>query len=73
MAKEPKKEPAAAVAGPVIAYSAAENRHIRVTVDQVIAANSKEYLPKDKHWLQLRVLIANKGSGTLAFSGLRER
>lgn len=73
LAKERKNEPGAVETGPPIAYTAAENRHIRVTVDQVVAANSKEYLPKDKHWLQLRVLIANKGSGTMAFSGLRER
>lgn len=73
LAKEPKNQPSVEAAPAPIAYSPAENRHIRVTVDQVIAANSKEYLPKDKHWLQLRVLIANKGSGTMAFSGLRQR
>jgi hypothetical protein len=63
----------AMVPGTDVRYAPAENRNIRVSVDQVVLAGSKEYLPKDKHWLQLRVMLTNKGSGTLSFSGLRER
>jgi hypothetical protein len=66
-------QPATAVADAPVSYVAAENREIRIVVDEVIAAGTKAYLPKDKNWLQIHVTITNKGAGTLSFSDIRER
>jgi hypothetical protein len=72
-AAKPKAEAAAIPAVPAIRYLPAENRHVRISVDQVVPAGSPGFLPKDKNWLQLRVTITNKSASTIAFSELRER
>jgi hypothetical protein len=72
-AGKPKEAAGIQASEAVPSYAVAEDRNIRISVDEVLMAGMPGYLPKDKNWLQLHVTVTNKSSAMAGFTDLRQR
>jgi len=63
----------AASRGETFTYTPAQDRNLRITVDEVRLRGSAGYLPKDPNWVQLRLTVANVGSRMVQFGNVRTR
>jgi hypothetical protein len=55
------------------AYDEGSDRNVRVSVDQVLVKGDHGFIPGDASWVQLHLVVANVGSSSIWFSGLKEK
>jgi hypothetical protein len=54
-------------------YQTARDRNIEVEVSEVLMAGDKDYLPKDRNWVQLHLLVRNRRNDVVTLSEIKAR
>ncbi|MEJ7925775.1 hypothetical protein WG908_03280 [Sphingobium sp. AN641] len=54
-------------------YQPARDRNIEVEVSEVLMTGDKGYLPKDRNWVQLRLLVRNRRNDVVTLSEIKAR
>lgn len=68
--------PSPALAKPRIphsGYQASRDRNIEVEVGEVLMSGDKGYLPKDRNWVQLHLLVRNRRNDVVTLSEVKSR